>query len=249
MDARPVRADTRLAGETMNEPSVASESPDPRIRVIIADDHPITRQGTRQILEAHEGITVVGEAEDGEQLVRLVERERPDVAIVDVAMPVMNGIEATKRIKEVAPAVAVLILTAYDDDRYVSALLEAGAAGYLLKDVSGRTLAGAVERVHAGEPVLHPEIAKKVVAKFAGAGRAAGGAAPASLTDRELEVLRLAAQGLSNATIARLLSVSIRTVQAHLTQVFGKLQVGSRTEAVIVGLRTNLLTLEDLGED
>jgi len=220
------------------------------IRVVIGDDHPITRQGTRQILEATSDIVVVGEAEDGGQLVALVESVRPDVAIVDIAMPVMNGIEATKRIKSVLPGTAILILSAYDDDRYVFALLAAGAAGYLLKDVSPKTLASAVRQVHSGEPVLHPEIARKVLAKVAAAEASAPSAAPsyATLTDRELEVLRLAATGLSNAAIGHTLSLSVRTVQAHLTQIFGKLEVGSRTEAVIAGLRMGLLKLDDLDE-
>jgi DNA-binding NarL/FixJ family response regulator len=220
------------------------------ITVVIADDHPITREGTRQILEGDSGIRVVGEAADGMELLTLVERMTPDVAMVDISMPRMNGIEATKRVKALRPAIAVLIVSAYDDDRYVFAALAAGAAGYLLKDASARTLTRAVHQVHAGEPVLHPEIAKKVLARVAESHEAFGSNSHDSdLTDRERQTLRLAARGMSNAAIARSLSVSIRTVQAHLTQTFGKLGVGSRTEAVIAGLRSGLLTMEDLDDD
>lgn len=221
-----------------------------QITVVIADDHPITREGTRQILDADRGIAVVGEAADGAELVRLVERLSPDVAMVDVSMPNMNGIEATKKIKALRPAIAVLIVSAYDDDRYVFAALAAGAAGYLLKDVSARTLTRAVHQVHAGEPVLHPEIAKKVLARVAQSdGISAKSPHDSTLTNREHETLRLAARGMSNAKIAQALSVSIRTVQAHLTQTFAKLGVGSRTEAVIAGLRSGLLKMEDLDDD
>jgi len=172
---------------------------------------------------------------------------------MDISMPLMTGIEATKQIKERHPETAVLILTAYDDDQYVFALLAAGAAGYLLKDVPFAEVVRAVRLVHAGEPVLHPAIARKVLAKFAGPDEVSATGRPMhhedlALTDRELEVLRLAACGLSNAEISGKMYLSIRTVQVHLTHIFTKLGVGSRTEAVIAGLRSGLLKMEDLGE-
>ncbi|MDO8615255.1 MAG: response regulator transcription factor [Dehalococcoidia bacterium] len=221
-----------------------------KIRVIIADDHAVVREGTRHILEQEEDIQVVGEARDGAEAVALAETLKPDVAIVDISMPVMGGIEATKRIKASRPGTAVLILTSYDDDRYVFALLAAGAAGYLLKDVASEEVVRAVRSVHAGEPVLHPAIARKVLARFAAEaqGGYAGRDSERLLTERELDILRLAACGLSNADIANRLSVSMRTVQAHLTQVFNKLGASSRTEAVIAGLRRGMLRLEDLDE-
>lgn len=222
-----------------------------KIRVIIADDHAIVREGTRHIMEQEEDLEVVGEARDGAEAVAITEALKPDVAIVDISMPVMGGIEATERIKALRPGTAVLILTSYDDDRYIFKLLAAGAAGYLLKDVPSEEVVRAVRSVYAGEPVLHPAIARKVLARFA--AEAQGGAAVSDserlLTDRELDVLRLAACGLSNADIAGRLSISLRTVQAHLTQVFNKLGAGSRTEAVIAGLRRGMLRLEDLDED
>lgn len=220
------------------------------IRVIIAEDHTVVREGTRQILDSQEGIEVVGEAANGAEAVDLVQEVDPDVAIVDISMPVMTGIEATEKIKAVRPATAVLILTAYDDDQYVFALLAAGAAGYLLKDVPSAEVVRAVRAVHAGEPVLHPAIARKVLARFADEELrprpAQEGDGP--LTDRERDVLRLAACGMSNSAIASRVSVSLRTVQSHLTHIFDKLGVGSRTEAVIAGLRRGVLHLEDLDE-
>lgn len=217
-----------------------------RIRVVIGDDHPMVREGTKEMLGVDPGIVVVGEAEDGEQLIACVEREQPDVVVIDIRMPVVNGIEATRRIKAALPSTAVLILSAYDDDSYVFALIRAGATGYLLKDVSSRTLVEAVHQVHSGEPVLHPTIAKKVLARVATAEDASPVPMPARLTEREQHVLRLAATGLNNAEIADVLSVSVRTVQTHLTQIFGKLDVGSRTGAVIAGLKMGLLRLDDL---
>lgn len=219
-----------------------------KIRVIIADDHAVVREGTRHILEQEQDLEVVGEARDGAEAVMLVNTLKPDVAIVDISMPVMGGIEATERIKASRPGTAVLILTSYDDDRYVFALLAAGAAGYLLKDVPSEEVVRAVRSVYAGEPVLHPAIARKVLARFAqeAQGGYAGRDGERLLTDRELDILRLAACGLSNADIASRLSVSLRTVQAHLTQVFNKLGASSRTEAVIAGLRRGMIKLEDL---
>jgi DNA-binding NarL/FixJ family response regulator len=223
-----------------------------KISVIIADDHAVVREGTRYILDQEPDIEVVGEAANGAEAVALVQQFNPQVAIVDISMPVMGGIEATGRIKAVCPSTAVLILSSYDDDQYVFALLAAGAAGYLLKDVSSAEVVRAVRCVSAGEPVLHPAIARKVLARFAPQSevRADEGSldGPEALTERERQTLRLAACGMSNARIAEHLYVSVRTVQAHLTQIFNKLGVGSRTEAVIIGLKHGILNLDDLDE-
>jgi len=217
-----------------------------KIRIIIADDHVVVREGTRELLQKEVDLEVVGEAGDGEEAVRLVRELRPDVVILDIAMPRLNGIEATKQIKAVLPGTAVLILTAYDYDQYVFALLEAGAAGYLLKDVPSQKLIEAVRAVHAGESVLHPVIARKALDRFVRTSDKTREQQAQPLTDRETEVLLLAAKGQSNRQIADKLSLSMRTVQAHLRNVFNKLNVGSRTEAVISALKNGLLTFEDI---
>jgi len=221
-----------------------------RIRILLADDHVMVRQGTRELLEHEDDMEVVAEAGDGEEAVLLAGSERPHVVVMDVAMPRLDGIEATRRIKARYPSMAVLVLTAYDDDQYVFALLEAGAAGYLLKDVPVEELIKAVRAVRAGEAVLHPAVARKVVSRFAQppAGREREGSLD-QLTEREVEVLRLAAKGLTNREIAGELSISARTVQVHLSNTFSKMGVGSRTEAVLHALRKGWLTLQETARD
>jgi DNA-binding NarL/FixJ family response regulator len=216
------------------------------IRILLADDHIMVREGTKRILEREPDLEIVAQADDGREAVELVRSKEPDLAIVDISMPVMNGIEATKEIKRISPQTAVLVLTAYDDDEYVFAILEAGAAGYLLKNARGSELIEAVRSVHAGDSVLHPAIAKKVLYKMSRKRPPEEKSEADLLTDRELEVLRHAAQGSSNREIAAELSISPRTVQSHMANIFDKLQVGSRTEAVIVALRRDIVSLDDI---
>ena len=218
-----------------------------KIKILIADDHAVVREGTRQVLEQEPDLEVVAEAADGEEAVRLAGSSKPDVAIIDIAMPKVDGVEATKQIKALYPAIAVLILTAYDDDQFVFGLLEAGAAGYLLKSVRGRELIDAVRRIHAGESVLHPAIARKVLNRFVPSPDKLAGQKPLEvLSDREMDVLKLAAKGLSNQDIANDLYLSLRTVQAHLGHIFNKMQVSSRTEAVVRALKEGRVTLDDI---
>lgn len=218
-----------------------------KIRILIADDHAVVREGTRRILEQEPDMEVVGEAGDGEEAVNLATSLKPDVAIMDISMPKMDGIEATRLIKAACPSISVLALSAYDDDQFVFSLLEAGAAGYLLKSVRGRELLDAIRAVYSGESVLHPSIARKVLNRFVSASGKPEGKEPSGmLSDREMEVLKLAAKGLSNQDIAEKLCLSIRTVQGHLGHIFNKLQVGSRTEAVVRALKAGWVTLDDV---
>lgn len=218
-----------------------------KIRVLLAEDHVVVREGTRELIRHEADMEVVGEASDGEEAVELANKLQPGVVIMDISMPKLSGIEATKQIKALRPDTAVLILTAYDYDQYIFALLEAGAAGYLLKNVRGRELIDAIRAVYAGESVLHPAVARRVICRLVSP-------APGHietrviepLSEREMEVLKLAAKGTSNKGIAEQLFLSPRTVQAHLGNIFTKLGVASRTEAVLYGLRKGWLTLEDL---
>jgi NarL family two-component system response regulator LiaR len=216
-----------------------------KIRILIADDHALVREGTRQRLEREEDFEVVGEAADGEEAVGLTKQLKPNVAIIDIAMPNLNGIEATKRIKESQPSTAVLVLSAYDNDQYIYAVLEAGASGYLLKNVRGHQLVDAIRDVRAGEVVLDPHVARKVVQWFSSLSRGERvEGLPEHFSERELEVLKLAAKGMSNKEIAAELSLSVRTVQSHLGNIFDKLGVSSRTEAVLRALKEGWISLE-----
>jgi len=218
-----------------------------KIRIVIADDHAVTRQGTCSLLEREKDLDVVGEAADGEEAVKLIEQLRPDVAIIDIAMPKLSGIEVTRQIKPHCPSTAVLIFSAYDNDEYIFALLEAGAAGYLLKDVDSREVIEAVRAVHAGESVLHPVIARKVISRFRPPATMRGEEKPAAeLSERESAVLKLAARGMSNKDIATELTISARTVQGHLGSIFNKLGVGSRTEAIFQAVKRGWLSFEEL---
>ncbi len=215
------------------------------IKIVLAEDHALVREGTRRILEQYPDLTVVGEAEDGQQALELVERIRTDVAILDIRMPKLNGIEVVRWMKEHSPNTKTLILTAYDDDDYILALMEAGASGYLLKTARASDLADAVRRVNMGDSVLHPAIAAKVARLWAQRGVSAKQGAAEQLSPRELEVLELATKGLRNKTIADKLSISVRTVEGHFNSIFTKLGISSRIEAVLYSLSQHIVTLEE----
>lgn len=215
------------------------------IRIVLVDDHAVVREGTRRILECAKDMQVVGEAADGEEAIRVVAATRPAVVLLDIAMPKMNGVKAIRVIKAVAPTAAVLALSAYDDDAYVFAVLDAGAAGYLLKTARGSELVEAIRAIDRGEAVLSPVVASKLLKRVAGSLQQEALAEQTLLTKREMEVLKAAAEGLSNKDIARSLQLSGRTVQAHLGNVFNKLNVGSRTEAIVCALRRGIISIED----
>lgn len=203
----------------------------PRIRVVLADDHAVVRAGIRQILESAPEIEIVAEAEDGSQAIEAVASTSPDVAVLDVRMPHASGIDVTQWIRENAPSTGVLVLTAYDDEPYVLAALQAGANGYVLKNAEAEDIVRAVRTVHEGKSAVDPEIARKVIRSVSGAQPGEG--PPEKLTDREREVLTLAARGNTNKAIGSALHISARTVQGHLAKIFDKLQAESRTEAVM----------------
>ncbi len=215
-----------------------------RIRVLLADDHAVVRQGIRRFLEEADDIEVVAEAGDGREALDRIREHRPDVAVVDIRMPEMSGVEVTRRIRERYPHTRVLILTAYDDDPYVFALLQAGADGYVLKTASGDELVQAVRTVYRGQSALSPEIATKVVRQAVTGKPATAADQVEPLTPRELAVLRLAARGLTNKAIGHELGISHRTVQGHLASIYGKLGVASRTEAVTEALRRGWIVIE-----
>ncbi len=217
-----------------------------KVKILIADDHAVLREGMRNLLEEEADFEVVGEASDGEEAAKLAAELKPDVVVMDIVMPKLNGIEATKLIKKNTPSAAVLILTAYSDIRYILGLLEAGAAGYLLKSARGSEIAEAIRAVRSGESVLDPVVTHKLLQRVVGSAKDEGeGEGRGKLTPRENEVLKLAARGMGNKDIAGEMFLSLRTVKAHLSNIFNKMGVGSRTEAIVKGLKEGYISLDD----
>jgi DNA-binding NarL/FixJ family response regulator len=214
------------------------------ISILLAEDHKIVREGTRQLLEQFADMHVIGEASDGLEAVRLAAEIQPDVVVMDVRLPHLNGIDATRSITVRFPKIKVLILSAYDDDSYVFPLLKAGASGYLLKTSSGAELAEAIRLVYAGQTALSPRISAKVVNHLGGRQAYRTANMTEGLTEREMDVLRAAAHGHSNKAIAAQLGISSQTVQVHLRNIFGKLGVNSRSEAIAHAIHHGWITLE-----
>ncbi len=201
-----------------------------KIHVLLADDHHIVRAGIRQLLEAAPDLQVVAEAGDGAEAETLIEQHQPDVAVLDIQMPKASGIEVTRWVRSHFPEVGVLILTAYNDDPYVMAVLQAGANGYVLKTAKSDELIQAVRDVYEGKSALDPALTRKLMSSLFQQSQQVKSE---PLTDRELEVLRLAARGYTNKAIGVQLAISNRTVQGHLAHIFDKMQATSRTEAVM----------------
>lgn len=212
------------------------------IRVVLADDHAVVRKGIRDFLEDEQDIQVVAEAADGEQAKLLIQQYQPDVVILDIRMPGATGIEVTRWIRDQRLAVGVLILTAYDDDPFIVAAIQAGADGYVLKSAEAEQIIASVRTIYEGETALSPAITRKLMSRLGNAAKTDEMLEP--LTDREREVLQLAASGLTNRGIGQKLSISDRTVQGHLASTYAKLQVGSRTEAVTKALQLNIIQLD-----
>ena len=211
-----------------------------QITVLLVDDHEMVRRGVRDFLETQEDITVVAEAGSGEEAVRLAADHAPDVALMDLIMPGMDGVEATRRLTTQSPRTSVVMLTSYHDDEHVFPAIRAGALSYVLKEIGPGELAEAVRKAAAGEAVLHPRVAARVVRELHGARRDEPNAFR-ELSDRELEVLKLIADGLSNAEIAGRLYVSEKTVKSHVSNILGKLHLADRTQAAVYAWRQGVV--------
>ncbi len=215
-----------------------------KIRVVLADDHRMLREGIRALLERQDDIKVVGEAADGREAVRLVSQLCPDVVVMDVSMPLLNGIEATRQIRRDCPTARVLTLTVHESQDYVAQLLAAGASGYIIKRAGGDDLVSAVRAVHRGEAFLHPSIAKVVIQDYVQRLQAGQGlSAQDVLTDREREVLQLIAEGYTNREIADLLHLSIKTVQSHRSNIMRKLDLHDRGELIKYAIQQGIIHL------
>ncbi len=217
-----------------------------RMTILIADDHPAFREGIRKLLDEREDIDVIGEAGDGADAVKLAKELKPDLVIMDITMPKLSGIEATKQIKAELPGTAILLVSGYSYDSYVIAALRAGAAGFLSKGSRNSELMNAVDSIRMGEPVMDPALAFKVLRSLVPGDDPDGHPQLEEIHERELEVLKFAAKGMTNKAIADELIISDRTVQTHFANIFRKLNVSSRTEAVLRALKEGWLTPEDL---
>jgi NarL family two-component system response regulator LiaR len=212
-----------------------------QIGVLIVDDHPVVRQGLRTFLESLDDIEVLGEAASGEEALAILRDAVPDVVLMDLVMPGIDGIETTRRVTELSPTTKVIVLTSFADDEKVFPAIKAGAAGYLLKDIEPIQLAEAIRTVHRGEALLHPTVAAKLMQVVAAPDRRAAGG---QLTGRELEVLRQVARGMSNREIAKELSIAEKTVKTHVSNILAKLHLADRTQAALYAVRRGIADAE-----
>jgi two-component system, NarL family, response regulator LiaR len=216
------------------------------VRVLVVDDHAIVRKGIRALLATEQSIQVVGEAANGSEAIVLAQSLRPDVILMDIVMPEMDGLEAIRRITEQQPEIRILVLTSFAGVDMVLPAIKAGALGYLLKDSGPQELVQAIQQVHRGNSSLHPAIARKLLQEIS--GPSSSGPNVGSLTEREITVLKLVAQGFSNRDIANELTVSEATVRTHVSHILAKLDLSSRTQAALYALRRGLVSLYDEGE-
>jgi two-component system, NarL family, response regulator LiaR len=221
-----------------------------KIRVMLVDDHSLMRDSLRTHLESEGDIEVIAEVANGEEAIELATKLTPHVIIMDIAMPKMNGLEATRQIKLLKPDIAVLVLTVHNDTEYILKILEVGADGYLTKDVEGDKLASAIRLVVSGGSVLSDNAMNKLLKHaLRYPAKPSVSSEKTILSSREMEILRLSSKGMSNKQIALELKLNLRTVKSHFFNIFSKLHVNSRTVAVIVGLKTGLITSDDIGFD
>jgi DNA-binding NarL/FixJ family response regulator len=216
------------------------------IRVVVVDDQRLFTRGLSGLVDMLEGVEVVGVAYDGEEAVALCREEEPDVVLMDISMPKMDGISATREIRDLLPQTAVIILTGHEEDEHVFEGIKAGAQGYLLKDSEPEDLSRAIHTVHAGNTIIAPDLAQKMLNTFEGGGSGRSQLAPPPLTERELEVIRALAQGMSDRQIAQSLGISEKTVRNHTSNIYRKLHIFDRTQAVIYAVREGVIDVEEL---
>jgi two-component system NarL family response regulator len=215
------------------------------IRVAVVDDQRLFTKGLSGLVDMLDGVEVVGVAFDGEEAIALCRKEEPDVVLMDISMPRMDGISATRKIKDLLPQTAVVILTGHEEDEHVFEGIKAGAQGYLLKDSELEDLSRAIRTVHAGATIIAPDLAQKMLNTFV-SGTSGGAIAPPPLTERELEVIRALAQGMSDRQIAGSLGISEKTVRNHTSNIYRKLHIFDRTQAVIYAIREGVIDVEEL---
>jgi NarL family two-component system response regulator LiaR len=214
------------------------------ISIIIVDDHAVVREGVRAFLETQPDLLVLGDAGSGEEALRLVAEAAPDVVLMDLVMPGMDGVETTRRVKRISPRTQIIVLTSYHQDEHIFPAIRAGALSYLLKDLDSHELASAIRKAARGEATLHPRVAARVVQELQGATRAEVNAFT-ELSERELEVLRLIADGVSNSDIAAQLVISEKTVKSHVSNILSKLHVLDRTQAAVYAWREGVMRREE----
>jgi DNA-binding NarL/FixJ family response regulator len=245
-NSAPLVPSPSRAAAPASDPESSGDDP---IRVLIAEDHALVRRSLEMVLQSEPGLELVGQASDGQEAVQLAGEVAPDVVLMDIRMPKMTGIEAARKMKEIAPSAKIVILTISDEDEDLFEAIRAGASGYLLKDIPLDELADSVRAVHGGQSLINPSMAGKLLAEFATLARRDTEDEPAKhapaqkLTDREMEVLRLMARGLNNRDIAKELFISENTVKNHVRNILEKLQIHSRMEAVMIAVREKLIEI------